>query len=228
MAILFLFLATSKELWIIKSVGKESDMSKIEQKKQNKRTALLNTAFDLFTSKGLNRTSISDIVEKAGVAKGTFYLYFKDKYDIHNRLIAKKAALIFRQAADELKKHEEIKSVEDKIIFISDYVIDIFDQDKTLLTFISKNLSWGIFKNVLRSSKEETDIDFHEVFLALFNNSEITYKNPEVLLFMIIEFVSSTTYSSVLYGEPLSIAELKPYIDTSIRQIIRGQQLQDQ
>ena len=26
--------------------------------------------------------TISDIVEKAGVAKGTFYLYFKDKYAI--------------------------------------------------------------------------------------------------------------------------------------------------
>ena len=200
-------------------------MSKIEQNKHHKRTALLNTAFDLFTSKGLHRTSISDIVERAGVAKGTFYLYFKDKYDIHNRLIARKTAAIFRQAADELYKHEDIKSVEDKIIFMTDYVIDLLDKDKTLLTFISKNLSWGIFKNVLISSKEETDIDFREVFLTLFNNSDITYKNPEVLLFMIIEFVSSTTYSSVLYSEPLGIKELKPYLDTSIRQIIRGQQL---
>ncbi|MBQ7584012.1 MAG: TetR/AcrR family transcriptional regulator [Lachnospiraceae bacterium] len=200
-------------------------MSKIEQNKHHKRTALLNTAFDLFTSKGLHRTSISDIVERAGVAKGTFYLYFKDKYDIHNRLIARKTAAIFRQAADELYKHEDIKSVEDKIIFMTDYVIDLLDKDKTLLTFISKNLSWGIFKNFLISSKEETDIDFREVFLTLFNNSDVTYKNPEVLLFMIIEFVSSTTYSSVLYSEPLGIKELKPYLDTSIRQIIRGQQV---
>lgn len=200
-------------------------MSKIEQKKHHKRTALLNTAFDLFTSKGLNRTSISDIVEKAGVAKGTFYLYFKDKYDIHNRLIARKTAAIFRQAADELHRREDIASVEDKIIFMADYVIDLLDKDKTLLTFISKNLSWGIFKNVLISSKEETDIDFREVFLTLFSSSEVTYKNPEVLIFMVIEFVSSTTYSSVLYSEPLPIDELKPYIDTSIRQIIKGQEV---
>ena len=38
-----------------------------------------------FTSKGIQKTSISDIVEDAGVAKGTFYLYFKDKYDIRNK-----------------------------------------------------------------------------------------------------------------------------------------------
>ena len=40
-------------------------------------------------------TSISDIVDNAGVAKGTFYLYFKDKYDIRNKLIAHKSGEVF-------------------------------------------------------------------------------------------------------------------------------------
>ena len=200
-------------------------MSKIEQNKQHKRDALLNTAFDLFTGKGFHKTSISDIVERAGVAKGTFYLYFKDKYDIRNRLIAKKAARIFLQADAALREHKDICSAEDKIIFIVDYVIELFERDKPLLTFISKNLSWGIFKNVLISSREETDVDFHAVFLRLFQESEVVYQNPEVLIFMIIELVSSTTYSSILYGEPLRIAELRPYLDTSIRQIMKGQEV---
>lgn len=47
-------------------------MSKLEINKQKKRDALLNTAFELFVSKGIQKTSISDIVEHAGVAKGTF------------------------------------------------------------------------------------------------------------------------------------------------------------
>ena len=53
-------------------------MSKIEQNKQIKRESLLETAYRLFTGKGIHKTSISDIVEAAGVAKGTFYLYFKE------------------------------------------------------------------------------------------------------------------------------------------------------
>ena len=61
-------------------------MGKLELKKQKKKDALFNTAFELFTTKGTNQTTISDIVNKAGVAKGTFYLYFKDKYDIRNKL----------------------------------------------------------------------------------------------------------------------------------------------
>ena len=57
-------------------------MSKLEVNKKKKKDALFHTAFELFTTKGLTKTTISDIADQAGVAKGTFYLYFKDKYPI--------------------------------------------------------------------------------------------------------------------------------------------------
>ena len=59
-------------------------MGKIELNKLQKQTSLLNTAYELFTTKGVNKTSIAEISKAAGIAKGTFYLYFKDKYDIRN------------------------------------------------------------------------------------------------------------------------------------------------
>ena len=73
-------------------------MGKIEVNKKQKKESLLNTAFSLFTSKGFQKTSISDIVDNAGVAKGTFYLYFSDKYDLRNKLIAHKAGVLFLDA----------------------------------------------------------------------------------------------------------------------------------
>lgn len=57
-------------------------MRKVDHNKQQKRESLLDSAFSLFIDNGFNKTSIADIVKNAGVAKGTFYLYFKDKYDI--------------------------------------------------------------------------------------------------------------------------------------------------
>ena len=74
-------------------------MGKVEANKKKKKESLLNTAFELFTSKGINETSISDIVNKAGVAKGTFYLYFRDKYDVRNLLISHKSSNVFMNAA---------------------------------------------------------------------------------------------------------------------------------
>ena len=47
-------------------------MGKLESNKKKKEDALYNTAFELFTTKGTNKTTISDIVEKAGVARELF------------------------------------------------------------------------------------------------------------------------------------------------------------
>ena len=52
-------------------------MNKLELNKKIKKDSLLNTAFELFTTKGIHKTSIAEIVQHAGVDKGTFYLYFK-------------------------------------------------------------------------------------------------------------------------------------------------------
>ena len=198
-------------------------MRKSDLNKQKKREALLNTAFELFTTQGITRTTINNIVEAAGVAKGTFYLYFKDKYDIRNKLIAHKASRIFSVADDALSK-TQLTELDDRIIFLADNIIEQFNADKSLLGFISKNLSWGIFKNELISSGASSDVDFYNIYTFL-ENSTRSFKNPEILLFMIVEFVSSTCYSSILYNEPTDIETLKPYIFDAIRQIIRSQEL---
>ncbi|MCI8931987.1 MAG: TetR/AcrR family transcriptional regulator [Lachnospiraceae bacterium] len=198
-------------------------MGKIDINKKLKEDALLNTAFDLFTKQGIHKTSISDIVNQAGVAKGTFYLYFKDKYDINNKLIAKKASQIFR-TADEALHRTDITGLEDQIIFMIDNILDQFTADKSLLRFISKSLSWGIFKNELLYS-DSSEIDFYNIYSSVFEKSEIKYKNPELLVFMIIELVSSTSFSCILYEEPTSISELKPYLFESVRQMMRSMEV---
>ena len=59
---------------------------KKEEKKQEKKQKLLESSFNLFTKKGIKNTSVQEITENAGTAKGTFYLYFKDKYEVENQL----------------------------------------------------------------------------------------------------------------------------------------------
>lgn len=51
------------------------------------RDGLLTAAVDVFAAKGYTATRVSDIVRRAGVAQGTFYLYFKSKQAIFEHLI---------------------------------------------------------------------------------------------------------------------------------------------
>ncbi len=195
-------------------------MGKADQNKKLKMENLLNTSFELFTSKGINKTSISDIVEKAGVAKGTFYLYFKDKYDIRNRLIAHKSSQLFMQAADALEK-AGIQDFEDKIIFIMDYVLDELSANKGLLAFIYKDLSWAVFKRALTTPMTDSDIDFGEVYNKMIEDADYKLRDPEVMLFLIIELIGSTGYSSIMYDDPVSLRDLKPHLEATVRMIIR-------
>ena len=195
-------------------------MGKADINKKLKMESLLNTSFELFTSKGLNKTSISDIVEKAGVAKGTFYLYFKDKYDIRNRLIAHKSSQLFIQAYNAMRDNN-VTGLENEIIFLMDYVLDELAANKGLLAFIYKDLSWAVFKRALTTPMTDDDVDFGEVYRKMVEDSGLKIRDPEVMLFLIIELVGSTGYSSIMYSDPVSLEELKPYLETTVRSIIK-------
>lgn len=194
-------------------------MGKLDTNKKKKRESLLSTAFSIFTSKGVSQTSISEIAERAGVAKGTFYLYFKDKYDIRNKLVAHKSNQLFMNAINGIDENAELDYY-DKFIMIIDRIIDQLNENQSLLKFISKNLSWGIFKNALVTSDTDNDGYFKDIFDAMINESPKKLKDPEIMLFMIIELVSSSIYSPILYNEPVSVDELKPYLYSSVRSII--------
>jgi len=196
-------------------------MGKLDNNKKKKRDSLLETAFQLFMTKGIQNTSVSDIAEQAGVAKGTFYLYFKDKHDIHNRLISHKSSQLFQNAVKEYQKlSEPIISFEERMIFFVDNIVNQLTENPRLLSFIAKNLSWGIFKNALTTPVKETDVDFRYVYREMLEEAPEEYAQPELMLFMIVELVSSTCYSSILYSEPVEINKLKPYLYASIRGII--------
>lgn len=194
-------------------------MGKVESNKQQKEDSLLNTAFHLFTTKGISKTSIAEISEKAGMAKGTFYLYFKDKYDIRNKLISHKSSQIFLNATQALEQKDSM-TFEERIIFLCDHIINQLNENKLLLNFIAKNLSWGIFKEALTTNIQEEDINFRDVYYKMLKESEVKFEEPEVMLFLIVELVSSTCYSAILYQEPVDIEQLKPYLYQTIRSII--------
>jgi len=195
-------------------------MGKLEVNKKAKEDSLLMTAYRLFTTKGVTGTSVSDIATSAGVGKGTFYLYFKDKYDLKNRLVAKHSARLFKTAMAQLAQSGRELGFKEKIIFIIDSILNQLVENRALLTFISKNLSWGIFKNALTAHSQNDELDFLSIYNEMLEDAPREIHDPEIMLFMIIELISSTCYSAILYSEPVSLEELKPHLYRSINDII--------
>ena len=200
-------------------------MGKVDENKQMKLDALYKSAYDLFIEQGIEKTSVSDITKRAGVAKGTFYLYFTDKYELRDHLIARTAGKLFLSAWEALES-SSVSTFENRIIFIVDYILEKMQENKPMLRFISKNLSWGIFRQAIQSSDDETEISIMELYRTrLLENPAVRLRAPETMMFLIIELASSTSYSTILENDPISFEELKPYLNESIRAIIQNHEI---
>jgi AcrR family transcriptional regulator len=58
-----------------------------EEKSAARRDAILAAALDEFAASGFAATRIDDVARRAGVAKGTIYLYFRDKEALFQELV---------------------------------------------------------------------------------------------------------------------------------------------
>lgn len=67
--------------------------------KEERKQQLLHAAIECFGQKGYHATQISDIIEKAKVARGTFYLYFQGKREIFDYVMTE----LFGQVQKEIR-----------------------------------------------------------------------------------------------------------------------------
>lgn len=202
---------------IIKEKQSKSEMNKLKKKK-----SLCDSAYQLFTTKGINDTAINDIVKGAGVAKGTFYLYFKDKYHIIDLIVLRKSSKVLKEAI-EVSMNKEFEEFNDKVIFFVDYIIEYLREDKKLLRLIYKNLSWGIYRKVIAEPLEYNEMkEIAKVFMDNIMSENMCIMEAEKILFMIIELTSSVCYSSIILEEPDTIDNMKPVLFKTIKKMLQN------
>lgn len=81
---------------------------------EEKRVLILNLAIEEFAEKDYKNASISNLVARAGIAKGSFYQYFEDKRDLYLYLI--------QLAGEEKKRFLEQKSPPDPNMNLFDFL----------------------------------------------------------------------------------------------------------
>ena len=199
-------------------------MGKAEENKIKKQTALLSQAFTLFMKQGIAKTSIADIAEKAGVAKGTFYSYFKDKEDLIEKLISQKAEQLLNNSVKKIKRSPEYKagtmSVEDKLVFICDDLLNQLSKNKKLLIFINKNLNLGLLYKAFTKKEFKLETNVLELFHNMLDEDESEWHDADLMLYTIIELVSSTCHSIILRSYPVDLETYKPHLHKCIRSIV--------
>lgn len=194
--------------------------SKVLQNKEEKKEKILAAAFSLFTRKDINNVTVAEIAKEAGIAKGTFYLYFKDKIDLQNFLITLEAQKLFEKASKDLIQ-TGITNFEDSVLFLIAMVLKQLEDSVWLLNFIRHNLSMGVFSSYITSSFENDTHSLQKLFRQRASEAGYHYENPDATLFMIIDLASTTCFDTLIDHRPMSYEEFKPHLFEAIRAILR-------
>jgi len=103
------------------------------------REKIVSAAMELFAKKGFDKSTVDEIVAKAGVAKGTFYLYFKSKDDL------------IKELAFETMPIMSMPSLNDPYITVSFPTLEsyLIQLGKEFLEFYSENYRAQIFFHML-------------------------------------------------------------------------------
>jgi AcrR family transcriptional regulator len=193
---------------------------RMAQQKEEKKQNLLSSAQELFLKKGVAKTSVDEIVQRANVAKGTFYLYFKDKGDLLQALVDQMCNRILERAYLYTKQHHSPDFTEN-VLTMMDYVIEYFKKDKLVLRLLERNFSWPMVERQLSSQSDPLwqalAADLQASPLAQYYTSDQMFK----LIFIIIEMCGSICYASIIEGRPDSIDNMKPMLYDIVRKSLQ-------
>lgn len=76
-----------------------------ERRKEARPAELVAAALELFVEKGYAGTRLEDVATRAGVSKGTLYLYFENKEDLFKAVIRESIVARLSETADEAMRY---------------------------------------------------------------------------------------------------------------------------
>ena len=188
----------------------------VQTKKEAKRQRLLDSAYELFLKKGAGETSIHEIAQNAQVAKGTFYLYFRNKEEVTQALMRRVSRRVLSQAWAALEKNRQGSLAEDTV-FLVDWIIEYFKRDTLVLRLLERNFSWPVIQAEIDSGQDP----LYQALMKDLEQSPVLQgrSRQEVYkyIFAYLEMVGSVCYSSIIQHTPGEIDEMKPVLYDIIR-----------
>lgn len=191
----------------------------ILKKKELKMAKLYDAAYELFTAKGVHETVVDEIVKHAGVAKGTFYLYFKDKHDLVDKLIVRKTSRVLGGAMDALSAKLETDHLDfqQSVVFFVDYLVNFFRGDTPFLELIFRNFSLSLCERMFQCAEMQ---NAREAFVENFMLNGGTSEKAGKRLYLIVCMVSVVCYNSIIMKIPYKFEDIKEELYGSVQRIL--------
>ena len=175
----------------------------MDRRQKKTRTAILDACVSLIHEKDFQKITVHEIVKTADINRGTFYLHFKDKYDMldsfENEMIEKIEKAIVNNLPKEPSNQLFLESRYDTIV----QILKCYEDNKELLQFLIKS-SYSSFQKKLRNKLK---LLFSEVIFPKLEKLEFEISTD---LFSIIFASTSLSLAEYTYQSktPINIEEL--------------------
>jgi AcrR family transcriptional regulator len=103
--------------------------------RESRRAEILSAALRLFAKNGYHQTRVSDIIEAAGIARGTFYIYFESKNAIFLELLSELLAQL-NDAIVGVDTSPGAPPVEEQLKSTTQRLLDTVSSNRLLTTII--------------------------------------------------------------------------------------------
>ena len=186
-------------------------MSVINQK-EDRKDALVKAAIEIFHQKGYAQARVSDIVARAGVAQGTFYLYFRSKEAVFRHICTafmEQFSRAFAESADIFDGSTEEEINASMFRFIRKLLI-LRRENGAVADLLSREGigHGGLFKEIY----EDIFVHFHQLMKAriqeIIDRGMTRFRNAETASILLIGLFERTMFLISLIGKDIGVDEL--------------------
>lgn len=194
-------------------------VSYLDEKKKDNKLQIIQSAIKMFEKKGVEKTTIRDIMNNTDLGLGTFYSYFKDKEDLKEQIVLSKVVDLVLEAEKKCTQEDHVE----RFISFTDYIIDYYIAHPFEFELVASNLNWALYakvENEERFAEADTTLKFilnkySQLFSKEYSDSQKLY-----ILSLTIETVISTCKLAIRKDSILSIDEMKSVLVEVIKQIL--------
>ncbi|MFW6216433.1 MAG: TetR/AcrR family transcriptional regulator [Desulfohalobiaceae bacterium] len=150
---------------------------KQQEKSRQTKNELMESAVQVFGSKGFAASTIAEITENAGYAKGNFYRYWKSKDDIFLEIMEKRLQEYRASRQQGLQSAGSAQEALDVLIDFLETIIDDQNWSKVFLEFTTYAFNKQDLKQKMNKSNYRLSSDLFSELLAPFSaNSQESKK----------------------------------------------------
>lgn len=198
-------------------------LEKGKKRIEDKEKKIKEKAMISFREKGVEKTSIRDIMKDTKFGLGTFYLYFKNKKNLEQKIVLDLLVELFYKAEKQCTGNEPVQ----RYISFMDYILDYFIAHPIEFELISKNINWALYAKIENDERFEEVDSILKFVLAKFSTifpENYTKHQQLYILSLTMHTVISTCKHSLNKDGILTIDEMKPVLFKLIEKIFKEEE----